>query len=278
MTDKLRLSLAVSTEPRDENSLDKDAQLINCFIDKDPIGTTYVVKRPGFLVGSEGITTGLNRGIFLSPYDNDVWYVDDNGDLQNYTNPNYWNSGTTYSVNQIAYFPNEDGEMVPWYSQQAGNTNNTPVGGVFWSIEPYVSPSLPGVLFASFTVSGAILPSNPDSQDFGIYFTGTSPEYGPLIQGLSADAGGPLQGFSYAAWSGGFIDEIYGSEAMPPNGDVVDINGDWTIMLNAGSHDVYIDDVLYFSTPVPSTDLPTGFTLFDFGSVGGGTISNVVLG
>lgn len=85
----LRLPLFVPTEPRNSNNLDKDSLLQNCYIDKDPTGIQYVVKRPGFYVGSEAITTGLNRGIYVNPNnvtggnpgEVEVWYIDSTGEL-----------------------------------------------------------------------------------------------------------------------------------------------------------------------------------------------------
>jgi hypothetical protein len=70
-----RLPLTINTEQRNATQ-DKDSLLVNSFIDKSESGVVYVTKRPGFAVGAEGITTGLNRGIFYNPYDNEYYYID----------------------------------------------------------------------------------------------------------------------------------------------------------------------------------------------------------
>jgi hypothetical protein len=76
----LQIPLAVPTFPRSA-SLDKDAYLKNCYIDKSKTGKSFAVKRPGFLVGSEGVTTGLSRGIFYGP-NGGLFYIDTNEQLQ----------------------------------------------------------------------------------------------------------------------------------------------------------------------------------------------------
>jgi len=73
--ERKRLELGVPTEPRDAN-LDKDALLQNAFVEKNPYGAIFAVKRPGFVMGSDGVTTGLNRGIFY--HNGTVWYVTTN--------------------------------------------------------------------------------------------------------------------------------------------------------------------------------------------------------
>src|SRR5665647_3766250 len=76
----LQIPLAVPTFPRSA-SLDKDAYLKNCYIDKSKTDKSYAVKRPGFLVGSEGVTTGLYRGIYSPPWGTTA-YLDTYGQLQ----------------------------------------------------------------------------------------------------------------------------------------------------------------------------------------------------
>lgn len=78
----MRLSLAVSTEPRDSVNLNKDASLENCYIDKDPIGTAYVVKRPGFYPINISLTVTNNRGIFFNPnVTTGIYYVNNSGSV-----------------------------------------------------------------------------------------------------------------------------------------------------------------------------------------------------
>jgi hypothetical protein len=97
----LRISLALPSEPRDP-SFTKDSLLTNCFIETSKIGTNYALKRPGFTVGTEGITTGLNRGIFF--YNGTVWYVDENTALQGFVPP----SAASYSTSYYVITANED--------------------------------------------------------------------------------------------------------------------------------------------------------------------------
>lgn len=79
-----RIPLATPSEPRDE-TLTKDSLLTNCFIDQSKVGTMYAVKRPGFTVGTEGITTDTNRGIFY--HNGTVYYIDENDTLQGFIPP-----------------------------------------------------------------------------------------------------------------------------------------------------------------------------------------------
>lgn len=79
----VRIPIAVDTTPR-TSSLDKDALLKNCFVEGSLSGVAYVVKRPGLLVGTEAITTGANRGIFVNPQNvgtTIVWYINSSGTL-----------------------------------------------------------------------------------------------------------------------------------------------------------------------------------------------------
>ena len=69
--ERKRLELGVPTEPRNA-SLDKDALIQNAYVEKNPMGV-FAIKRPGFVTGSEGVTTGINRGIFY--HNGTVWYV-----------------------------------------------------------------------------------------------------------------------------------------------------------------------------------------------------------
>jgi hypothetical protein len=79
----VRIPLAVATNPRSAD-VAKDALIKNAFIDSSQRSETkYVVKRPGFYVGSEAITTGNNRGIYVNPNNPtggtpgevEVWYI-----------------------------------------------------------------------------------------------------------------------------------------------------------------------------------------------------------
>jgi hypothetical protein len=63
---KVRLSLALPTLPREPNA-NKDAEVKNVYIDNSQTGISYVVKRPGFYVGTEAITVGNARGIYVNP-------------------------------------------------------------------------------------------------------------------------------------------------------------------------------------------------------------------
>jgi len=82
----VRIPLGLATTPRNAD-LTKDALLQNCFIDGSQMGNRYAVKRPGFYVGSEGVTTGLNRGIYVnpnnvtggSPGEVEIWFVGESG-------------------------------------------------------------------------------------------------------------------------------------------------------------------------------------------------------
>jgi hypothetical protein len=86
MAGEVRLPLGVPTTPRNADSLDKDALLQNGYVDQSSSGTLYAVKRPGFYVGSEAITTGLNRGVYINPNNptggtpgqTQVWYIGSN--------------------------------------------------------------------------------------------------------------------------------------------------------------------------------------------------------
>lgn len=88
----VRIPLSVATTPRNAD-LTKDALLQNCFIDGSQMGNKYVVKRPGFYVGSEAITTGNNRGIYVNPnnpsggvaHETQVWYVSNTGTLSSFS-------------------------------------------------------------------------------------------------------------------------------------------------------------------------------------------------
>lgn len=92
----LRLPLTVPTVPRNANSLEKDPLLQNAYLDGSQSGVQYVVKRPGFYVGSEAITSGLNRGIYVNPnnvsggvQDNvEVWYITNIGGLDSFNTSN----------------------------------------------------------------------------------------------------------------------------------------------------------------------------------------------
>jgi hypothetical protein len=70
--EKLRLSLAVPTEPRSSEYLDKDSCVTNAFIDIDPIQNAYIVKRPGTVL-EEAVSVGTSRGIFY--HNNTLYYV-----------------------------------------------------------------------------------------------------------------------------------------------------------------------------------------------------------
>lgn len=63
---KTRISLALPTIPREPNT-NKDAEVKNAYIDDSQTGNSYVVKRPGFYVGTEAITVGNARGIYVNP-------------------------------------------------------------------------------------------------------------------------------------------------------------------------------------------------------------------
>jgi hypothetical protein len=77
----LRIPLNSSLVPRD-STISKDALLQNCFIDESTAEVSYTTKRPGFYVGTEAITTGLNRGVYYNPYDGGTYYIDENEALQ----------------------------------------------------------------------------------------------------------------------------------------------------------------------------------------------------
>lgn len=150
MSDPIRLSLAVSTEPRDSTHLDKDSSLTNCFIDKDPNGVTYVTKRPGFTVSTEAITTGLVRGIYINPYTIPdytsshplVWYVGSNN--TSYGNLNWfiggyinWDNSDTYDINDAVAYDDGTGPSI-YYSAIDNNTGIAPStttnpGNIYWS-------------------------------------------------------------------------------------------------------------------------------------------------
>src|SRR3989304_5831549 len=101
MVESLRIPLSVPTVPRN-TSLTKDALLKNCYIDQGKQGNKFAVKRPGFYVGTEAITTGLNRGIYYDPYTGFTWYLNNLGIL---TRIYYeWNSFTDYNIGDIVYY------------------------------------------------------------------------------------------------------------------------------------------------------------------------------
>jgi hypothetical protein len=133
----VRIPLSVATTPRNAD-LTKDALLQNCFIDGSQMGNKYVVKRPGFYVGSEAVTTGNNRGV--------------------YVNPNNVSGGTP-------------GEVEVWYIPAAGGTYLS-------SFQVPDEPPEEPTLYVSFDVSGASggeaiisFGNNPDpSVAFGFYF------------------------------------------------------------------------------------------------------------
>lgn len=72
MTERLRLPLAIPTEPR-SGELDKDSLLRNAFLDEDPNNTVYAVKRAGRTLKSSPSTT--NRGIYFNPNQNKFFYI-----------------------------------------------------------------------------------------------------------------------------------------------------------------------------------------------------------
>lgn len=82
-----RLPLAVPVLPRDATNLDKDSFTRNAYLDSSKSGRSFVNKRPGFYVGSEAITTGLNRGIYVNPNNptggtpgqTQIWYIPSTG-------------------------------------------------------------------------------------------------------------------------------------------------------------------------------------------------------
>lgn len=129
MTDPLRLPLAVSTSPRSNSYQDKDALVVNAYIDKSTSQVHYLVKRPGFLLGTEAITTGLNLGIYINPYDGFVYYY--NGTLNHYTPTNYWDNNTSYSSGDAVYY---NGEV--WYSQIEDNQGSIPGTSEDWGESP----------------------------------------------------------------------------------------------------------------------------------------------
>lgn len=81
MADNVRLSLALPTEPRD-STLDKDSLTKNAFLEQSKSDVTFTRKRPGFILGTEGVTTGNNRGIFF--HNNVVWVVTSGNGLTGY--------------------------------------------------------------------------------------------------------------------------------------------------------------------------------------------------
>lgn len=73
----LRLPLAVPTEPRNNDDLTKDALLQNAYIDKDPAGSLYTIKRPGMTLEEETVNVESNRGIYFNPNQNKLYYIND---------------------------------------------------------------------------------------------------------------------------------------------------------------------------------------------------------
>lgn len=74
MSEPLRLSLAVSTVPRSSSYQDKDALVVNAFIDKSASQVHYLVKRPGYTLNNGTIVTGNFKGIFINPNNPSVVY------------------------------------------------------------------------------------------------------------------------------------------------------------------------------------------------------------
>lgn len=73
-----RLALAVPTEPRNAQSLDKDALLQNAFIDTDAnTGVLYAVKRAGKILVEETVGTDENRGLYYNPNQDKLYYIND---------------------------------------------------------------------------------------------------------------------------------------------------------------------------------------------------------
>jgi len=123
MVESLRIPLSVPTVPRN-TSLIKDALLKNCYIDQGKQGNKFAVKRPGFYVGTEAITTGLNRGIYYDPYTGFTWYLNNLGIL---TRIYYqWQSFLHYIT----------GDMVEYnginYIATADNFDDIPSLGLSW--------------------------------------------------------------------------------------------------------------------------------------------------
>src|SRR3989304_6636805 len=123
MVESLRIPLSVPTVPRN-TYLTKDALLKNCYIDQGKQGNKFAVKRPGFYVGTEAITTGLNRGIYYDPYSGDTYYLNNLGNL---TRIYYqWQSFLHYIT----------GDMVEYnginYIATADNFDDIPSLGLSW--------------------------------------------------------------------------------------------------------------------------------------------------
>jgi hypothetical protein len=132
MVERVKLPLAVSTTPRDANNTSKDALLQNLYIDKSKSGITYVVKRPGFSIETEGITTGLNRGIFINPntefnYTPEyplVWYIDNAGNLSFFIGgASMWSDAETYNLNDVVAY--DDGTGPKIYYAKVDNITGT---------------------------------------------------------------------------------------------------------------------------------------------------------
>lgn len=104
MADKQRVSLANGIKTRD-TSLNKDALLKNCYVEESSGESTKTIKRPGFVFGFEGNTTGINRGIFYTPTDG-FFYVAQNGSLQGFIPVSFGSFGAiTFDVE---YEPDDD--------------------------------------------------------------------------------------------------------------------------------------------------------------------------
>src|SRR3989304_8493963 len=119
MVESLRIPLSVPTVPRN-TSLIKDALLKNCYIDQGKQGNKFAVKRPGFYVGTEAITTGLNRGIYYDPYTGFTWYLNNLGIL---TRIYYeWVSSRWYHAGDFVMY------LGDIYISQTTNKNVVPSG------------------------------------------------------------------------------------------------------------------------------------------------------
>lgn len=80
----IRLNLGLPSEPRDA-SLTKDSLVKNAYLEPSKSEVIYIRKRPGFVVGTEGVTTGNSRGIFY--HNGIVWVVTEGYGLQGWAPP-----------------------------------------------------------------------------------------------------------------------------------------------------------------------------------------------
>lgn len=146
-----RLSLALPTEPRNADSLDKDALVRNAFLEKDPANTKYVVKRPGLTI-TNTLATG---GVFYNPNNDTSYYVDDTNNIQeiDFSPPAipFWSPYTSYSGGDTVIFDDNRDE---WIAIQDSKGQPPYEGSPYWELSLWKLLGTNIIPFSNFGLLG----------------------------------------------------------------------------------------------------------------------------